>query len=317
MDDAAITVKGLDLPSIFISLLPLYARKMRPHYHALLAPSYAGCMHSDTCRGSQAAKAALDEAEGVLAAIPPGISGPELSFLERYKEIADKLMESDDRHHRHQRQNALLQQQQAQDDAYTCAAGVLAVRLLTSPPPIAEIEMSQNGSGRQDSAGGGGGNTVIPAALPAPPRTWAHLLRLALPALRASAEAAEDISSEGDTDVVIVTAPQVHALLGKLQTLVASEHRVGSGGGASGRPSTLALAPEPYGFRGGHEEILNIRRALARCLGGALMVQNAQGGRGRRVAAAGGGRGGGGNRKRLPADALIVPRVSVVGLREC
>lgn len=246
----------------------------------------------------EVAQAALDEAEGVLAAIPPEISGPELFFLARYKDIADNLMaESEAR--RRQRRNAPTTALERGPGAR--AAGFLAVKLLA--PPVA----ADNSSG--SSAVSASSQASSP---PPPPRTWAHLLRLALPALKASGEAAAD-GQGADGEVDVVTAPQVHALLGKMQVLAASEHRVGStGGGASGRPSTLSRAPKPYGFHGGREEVLEIRKALANCLSGAIMVQNALGGRARRVAAVSAtGHSGGASRRKVPAETLIGPRVSV------
>lgn len=154
---------------------------------------------------------------------------------------------------------------------------------------------------------------------PPPPRSWPHLFRLALPALRASATAAAEGGSS-DGNVPIITAPQVHVLLGKLQVLVASEHRVGGsvawereGRGQSELPSSYAACVAPYGFRSGRDEVREIRKALASCLGAAMMVQNADllsdtrrggvGGNGRAIVPS--------TRKRLPAEAMIAPRVSV------
>ena len=164
-----------------------------------------------------------------------------------------------------------------------------------------------------------------------PPRSWAHLLRLSVPALEATAAAAmagagAAVPMEEDEEAVVVTAAQVHALLAKLQALVASENRVGSVCGVGRRSSsrsTLASAPAPYGFGGeggGQEKVVSkIRRALASCLGATMMIQNAQAAApsgavgGRRQGLASGRRSEMlllGN-KRLPAEALIAPRVAV------
>lgn len=258
------------------------------------------------------------------------MAGPELSFLERYKEIAELISAE-------------------------------AARPSSSPQQLQQHRAGVRGGGRGSLASGGpnarragalavellaprGGDGCAAAAISdptpplPPPRSWAHLLRLSVPALAATATAAEEEEGEMEEDAAPVTAAQVHALLAKLQALVASERRVGSVRGvghrswgcSSSRTSTLASAPAPYGFRGvggasggasarggGEEEVSEIRCALARCLGAAMMAQNAQeaappedvGGRRQRLA----GRPGmmllGTNK--LPAEALIAPRVAV------
>lgn len=277
----------------------------------------------------QAHQAVLAEADGVLTAIPPGVAGPERSFLERYKDIADLLSVEAARSSSSQQQQ--LQQHQgfgggggslASGGPNARRAGALAVEML---------------------APRGGGDACAAAQLlgptpPPPPRSWAHLLRLSVPALGATAAAAGVAAAaaagaeEEEEETTPVTAAQVHALLAKLQALVASEHRVGSVRGVGDRSrgryssrSTLASAPAPYGFRGGgggsgsgREEVSEIRSALASCLGAAMMAQNAQeasppedvGGRRQRLAGRPNERMVLGT-KRLPAEALIAPRVVV------
>lgn len=245
----------------------------------------------------QAQQAVLAEAEGVLAAIPPGPAGPELSFLQRYKAIADTLLgDAEEGEDQSMGEDSL--------EPRACLAGELAVDLLAP---------------RDGDAPG------VVLQPPPPTRAWAHLIRLAVPALRAQAESfsgggdgggaggawlVEGLAS-GSAVEAPVSVQQVHGLLAKMQALVASESRVGSE--RPDRPSTLPSAPAPYGFRGGRREVSEIRHALVGCLGAAMMVQNAEetapdgGGRGGWKAAAGGG----GRGKRLPAGALIVPRVDV------
>lgn len=255
---------------------------------------YWSCTKNKT---TQKPKAVLAEAGGVLAAIPPGITGPELSFLERYKEIADLLMEEI---------NARSRQTVAQNEnnagapaagPHARAAGALAVNLLA---PRIQTD----------------GDSSAP-----PPRSWAHLLRVALPALRESA--AKALAGGGGPDDAdtsgIITASQIYALLAKMQKLSASEWRVGSGsggevngdGGCGGVSSGFIFAtaaPKPYGFQGGREEVVEIRKALADCLGGALMAQNAREcSREGRGGTAGGRVDGAAGRKRLTADTLIAP----------
>lgn len=271
----------------------------------------------------QAHQAVLDEADGVLAAIPPGIVGPELSFLERYKEIAELLSAE-----AAQSSSSSLQLQQsglgggggslASGGPNARRAGALAVEMLApcDGEACAGVALSDS-------------TPMLP-----PPRSWAHLLRLSVPALDATAAAAVGTAAE-EEHTSPVTAAQVHVLLAKLQALVASEHRVGSvrgvghcSGGGYSSTSTLASAPAPYWFRGGRSstsargdraEVSEIRYALARCLGAAFMDQNAQeaappedvGGRRQRLA---GGPPSGMmllGTKRLPAEALIAPRVAV------
>lgn len=238
----------------------------------------------------KAQQAVLAEADGVLAAIPPGITGPELSFLKSYKEVADLLS--------------------ARGQAKARLAGALAVNMLAPPD-------GYHHEGATD------GHAALSAAPTPPPRTWAHLLRLSVPALEATAAAAMAVSMEEEgEEAITVTEARVHALLAKLQALVASENRVGSVCGVGRRSSsrsTLASAPAPYGFGGGggagqEEEVSRIRRALAACLGATMMFQNAQEAAppGRRQELASGRRSEMllGN-KRLPAEALIAPRVAV------
>lgn len=248
----------------------------------------------------QAQQAVLAEAEGVLAAIPPGLAGPELSFLHRYKTIADILLgDAEGRGGQSVEEDSL--------GPRACLAGELAVDLLAP----------------RDSGAGRGPNDPAVTLQPPPTRAWAHLIRLAVPALRTQAgkfsvgggsggggwQGAR--SPSGSLVEASVSAPQVHALLATLQALVASESRVGSE--RSDRPSTLGSAPAPYGFHGGRQEVLEVRLALVGCLGAAMMTQNAQetapdgGGRDGWKAGVGSGAGG----KRLPAGALIVPRVDV------
>lgn len=253
----------------------------------------------------KAHQAVLAEADGVLAAIPPGIAGPELSFLQSYKEIADLLSVG------------------GGPGGKARLAGALAVKMLGSRDGYHEDAITD---------GGAPARAAFSDPTP-PPRSWAHLLRLSIPALEATAAAAMKTRAaatqeeEEEEEAVAVTAAQVHALLAKLQALVASESRVGSVCGVRGRSSsrsTLASAPAPYGFCGGgergqEEEVSKIRRALATCLGATMMIQNAQ--EAAPPEAAGGRRQelGSGRRsemrllgkKRLPAEALIAPRVAV------
>lgn len=209
----------------------------------------------------------------MLAAIPQGLTGLELSFLERYKEIADLLSAETEERSRSMEDSP---------GPHARRAGALAIGMLATP------------------------DTNVSTAPQAPPsRSWAHLLRLALPTLRLIGGGGGD---EGDAAVMAsIKARHVHVLLGKLQALVASEHRVGTESG--GGPGTLSSAPAPYGFRGGEEEVLEIRRALAGCLGATMMVQNAsEAGSARRTDSVGSSVWGSG---RLPAEALIAPRVAV------
>lgn len=217
----------------------------------------------------------LNEAEGVLAAIPQDFAGSELSFLERYKEIAELLLaETEER----------SLSMEDSPGPHARRAGALAVDML-APPSDSDIS---------------------PPPQPPPSRSWAHLLRLALPTLREIGGGGGGGGRGGAADAPI-TARQVHILMGNLQALVASEHRVGTEGGV--RPSTLSSAPAPYGFRGGKEEVLELRRALAGCLGATMMVQNAlDAGSAGRMDSRGGSTWGS---ERLPAEALIAPRVAV------
>ncbi|CBN78178.1 expressed unknown protein [Ectocarpus siliculosus] len=228
----------------------------------------------------QAQQVVLAEADGVLAAVPPGVNGPELSFLGRYKEIADLLSAE--------------------------AAG-------QPPPPHAS-----------------GIGSSSPAAV-GPGARLAGALAVDMLAPRGSCDGDAPVAGagadEGEEASAGVTVAQVHALLAKLQALVASEHRVGSVRGVWNRSrggpgcggGTLATAPAPYGFCSGGgsgvEQVSEIRRALAGCLGAAMMAQNAAEaapeavGSGRR-------RGGRGDftllgTRRLPAEALVDPRVAV------
>lgn len=254
-------------------------------------------MSSLCCALQQAQQAALDEADGVLAAIPPGLSGPELSFLQRYKNIANFIFKET---------KTQSQQEPQQEDIedfspgpHARLAGALAVEML-APCENPRKPVDANG-------------VHLP---PPPPRSWGHLLRLALPALRATtADVQMNSSSGGESDAAVtITAGQVHALLAKLQALVASEHRVGSKGGASDRRSTLPSAPPLYRFGGGGDDgddvVREVRVALAQCLGATMVVQNSKEmrapttsrGQARRTAR---------GSKRLPAEALIAPRVAV------
>lgn len=275
-------------------------------------------------RKNQAQQAVLEEAEGVLAAIPPGVSGPELSFLERYKDIADLLSAEAARPSPQQQQQQGLGSARASSLAESTGpnarlAGAITVDMLAP---------------RGGSGGGGDAAGMADSYPPEPPsRSWAHLLRLSVPALKATAAAVTG-EVEEETAATSVTAAQVHVLLGKLQLLVASERRVGSvrgawglsssrrGSSGSNSSSTLDSAPAPYGFRGsggggasGGEELLEVRRALANCLAATMMVQNAE--KAAPEAAGQGRRRGGENdllllgAKRLPAEALVVPRVAV------
>lgn len=250
------------------------------------------------CHESQTQEAVVEEAEGVLAAIPEGVDGPELYFLKRYKAIADLLVVEE---------RERLREAGGYPTPHTYHAGICAVDMLAPP----------------DGDGGVLAESTPPTpsaqlSCPPPPRVWAHLLRLALPAL--STPGATGVGSggrpqpEGSTikrgaEAAISTA-QVHVLLSKLQALVASEYRVGSHAG--NRSSTLPSAPAPYGFRGGREEMLEIRRALATCLATTMMNENAR--ETVRVKRAAGTRERGGvswETKRLSAEALIAPRVAV------
>lgn len=224
------------------------------------------------------------EAEAVLAAIPPGIAGPEVDFLASYKNIADCLMEEIAARSRADSENS--------PGVHAKSAGVLAVNLLA---PCREPGADS-------------------ASLSSPPsRTWAHLLRLAVPALEQRGKAALSQGSgvgcgRGD-EVAKIALHQVHVLMAKLQKLEASSHRVGDGarsGSASRRP---------YGFHGGREDLVEVRRALVNGLSGAMMLQNAQG----RVS---GGLGDGRalhqgraviqQAPRLSAEGLLVPRIAVI-----
>lgn len=266
----------------------------------------------------QAQQAVLAEAEGVLAAIPPGVSGPELSFLERYKDIADLLSADAARPSPHQQGLGSVRGSPLSDSAGPGArlAGAIAVDMLAPR----DGGGGEGGDAEGDLAEGG----VATSCAPEPPsRSWAHLLRLSVPALKATSMAA---AGEADEEQATVTAAQVHALLAKLQLLVASERRVGSvrgawaglsgGGGSRGsKSSTLDSAPAPYGFRrgdAGGDELLEVRRALANCLAATMMVQNEEEAAPEAVRRRGGrtdllllGA------KRLPAEALVAPRVAV------
>lgn len=262
----------------------------------------------------QAQQAILAEADGVLAAIPPGVTGPELSFLARYKDIADLLSEGA------ARSSSSLQQQGLAGES-SLAPGSDKARLAGA----LAVEMLAPRGGCRDGAAGAA--ALLDPTPPPPPRSWPHLLRLSVPALEATtaaamAGAAAACAGGGDGDeeaAAFVTADQAHVLLARLQALTASEHRVGSVRGVRGRSlclgrSTLASVPAPYGGEAGgrEEEVSEIRRALAACLGATMMIQNA------REAAPSGGVDGGGQGfdmllggRRLPAEALIAPRVAV------
>ncbi|CAM9148054.1 unnamed protein product [Scytosiphon promiscuus] len=282
----------------------------------------------------EAQRAVLAEAEGVLAAITPGVTGPELSFLERYKDIADLLSAEAAR-------SSPQQQQQQQQQGLGSLRGSPPVDTVGPGARLAgaiAVDMlaprGGSGGGVRDAGGGAAEGNAAASGIPEPPsRSWAHLLRLSVPALKATTTAATAAAGEAEEEdaAVTVTAAQVHALLGKLQLLLASERRVGSvrggWGGSSGRGgsrnSTLDSAPAPYGFRrnvgggggSGGDELLEVRRALANCLAATMMVQNAEEaspgvvGRGRRrgdhddLLSLGA--------KRLPAEALVAPRVAV------
>lgn len=269
----------------------------------------------------QAQHVVLAEADGVLAAVPPGVNGPELSFLGRYKEIADLLSAEAAAQPPPPHASGIGSSWPAAAGPGARLAGALAVDML-----------APRGSCDGDAAVAGD-SEALSTPTP-PPRTWAHLLRLSVPALIAATDAAAAAAGgsaagadEGEEASAGVTVAQVHALLAKLQALVASEHRVGSVRGVWNRSragpgcggGTLAAAPAPYGFCSGGgsgvEQVSEIRRALAGCLGAAMMAQNAAEaapeavGSGRR-------RGGRGDftllgTRRLPAEALIDPRVAV------
>ena len=149
---------------------------------------------------------------------------------------------------------------------------------------------------------------------PPPPRTWAHLLRLALPVLEAppreeanteNRAVGAEIIGHGAQDIDL---SKVHVLLARMQTLATSEHRVGTECGGR-TTSTLPAAPAPYGFRGGEDEVLRIRTALASCLARAMMAKNREevapgvdeGTRERKMS----------DSERLPPGALITPRAAV------
>lgn len=213
--------------------------------------------------------------------------------MERYKDIADLLYAQAE------------ERSQSMDDSrghHARLAGTLAVDALAPRDDTVNLVPTSPASAAASS----------PILHPAPSRSWGHLLRLALPALKASVAAVEGGSGGApgallESDVgPTVTAPQVHALLAKVQALVASDYRVGCQGG--NRASTLSSAPAPYGFRGGKEELLEIRRALASCLATAMIVQNAEE---RAPEGKGTGEEGAWGAERLPAAALIAPRVAV------
>ncbi|CAM9937308.1 unnamed protein product [Ectocarpus sp. 13 AM-2016] len=271
----------------------------------------------------QAQQVVLAEADGVLAAVPPGVNGPELFFLGRYKEIADLLSAEAAAQPPPPHASGTGNSSPAAAGPGARLAGALAVDML-----------APRGSCDGDAAVAGG-SEALSTPTP-PPRTWAHLLRLSVPALKAATDTAAAAATaggsaagagEGEEASAGVTVAQVHALLAKLQALVASEHRVGSVRGVWNRSrggpgcggGTLATAPAPYGFCSGGgssvEQVSEIRRALAGCLGAAMMAQNTAEaapeavGSGRR-------RGGRGDftllgTRRLPAEALIDPRVAV------
>ncbi|CAN0555224.1 unnamed protein product, partial [Ectocarpus sp. 12 AP-2014] len=228
----------------------------------------------------------LAEADGVLAAVPPGVNGPEFFFLGRYKEIADLLSAEAAAQPPPPHASGTGSSSPAAAGPGARLAGALAVDML-----------APRGSCDGDAAVAGGSEAL---STPTPPsRTWAHLLRLSVPALKAATDAAAAAAAaaaaggsaagadEGEEASAGVTVAQVHALLAKLQTLVASEHRVGSVRGVWNRSrggpgcggGTLATAPAPYGFCSGGgssvEQVSEIRRALAGCLGTAMMAQNA------------------------------------------
>ncbi|CAN0550140.1 unnamed protein product, partial [Ectocarpus sp. 12 AP-2014] len=222
----------------------------------------------------QAEQFVLAEADGVLAAVPPGVNGPELSFLGRYKEIADLLSAEAAAQPSPPHASGIGSSSPAAAGPGARLAGALAVDMLAP-------------RGSCDGEGSEALSTLTP-----PPRTWAHLLRLSVPALKAATDAAAAAAAaaggsaagadEGEEASAGVTVAQVHALLAKLQALVASEHRVGSVRGVWNRSrggpgcggGTLATAPAPYGFCSGGgssvEQVSEIRRALAGCLGTAM-----------------------------------------------
>lgn len=276
----------------------------------------------------QAHRAVLAEADGVLAAIPPGVAGPELSFLERYKEIAELLSVEAARPWSSSWSQPLQHSGLGESGGSLASGGSNARRA----GALAVEMLAPRGADTCAAAALSDPTPTLP-----PPRSWAHLLRISVPALEATANAVLGGAAEAEeeAETAQVSAAQVHALLSKLQALVASEHRVGSVRGvrhdSRGRyssTSTLASAPAPYGFRGGGglgasargegEEVSGIRCALARCLSVAMMAQNAQDAApfedvsGRRQGMAGPPSGvmllG---TKRLPAEALIAPRVAV------
>lgn len=225
------------------------------------------------------------EAEAVLAAIPPGIAGPEIDFLASYKDIADCLME----------EIAARSRTDTGQSAgvHAKSAGVLAVNLLA---PCKEP----------------GADNATPLSSPRS-RTWAHLLRLAVPALEQRGKVplrqGSGVGCGGGDEVAKIALHQVHVLMAKLQKLEASSHRVGDDGARFGSTSR-----RPYGFHGGREDLIEVRRALVKGLSGAMMLQNAKGrvagcvvdGRatyqGRAVTQA----------PRLSAEGLLVPRVGVI-----
>ncbi|CAM9479662.1 unnamed protein product [Ectocarpus sp. 4 AP-2014] len=269
----------------------------------------------------QAQQVVLAEADSVLAAVPPGVNGPELSFLGRYKEIADLLSAEAAAQPPPPHASGIGSSSPAAAGPGARLAGALAVDMLA---PRASCD---------GDAAVAGGSEALSTPTP-PPRTWAHLLRLSVPALIAATDAAAAAAGgsaagadEGEEASAGVTVAQVHALLAKLQALVASEHRVGSVRGVWNRSrggpgcggGTLATAPAPYGFCSGRgsgvEQVSEIRRALAGCLSAAMMAQNAAEAAPEAVGS-GRWRGGQGDftllgTRRLPAEALIDPRVAV------
>lgn len=213
----------------------------------------------------EAQKSALFEAEGVLAAIPPRVTGAEVFFLERYLKIADLLIGDGE----------TRPESMEEDSAVSCAraAGLLAIQLM-APRTAVSGSTGADGASRSTSLSARGRTTPH---YPPPTRSWAHLLRLAVPALN-SLGAAMDAGVGGNSgDSRAETSPvslsQVHTLLAKLQRLEASQHRVGGerGSGFMAQPSRAV-----YGFHDRREALLEVRRALVRGLSGAMMAQNAQ-----------------------------------------
>lgn len=250
-------------------------------------------------------RAALAEAGGVLAAIPSDVTGPEVAFLKRYKEIADLLMEEIES------SSNRIGGELPGSSART--AGARAIDLL-APPTVPQTRDSALRVAVDTDA-------VTPlqrrSDLPVspPPRSWGHLLWLAAPALHASANAASCRSGvsddKSDPDMPIISISRIRVLMDKVERLAAGEYRVGSGAGGVSALSTESCAP--YGFYFGQQILQEIRQALSLALSGAMKVDNAQG---RPAAIAWGGptpeRRVGANMVKLPAAILVAPRVSVI-----